>query len=102
MRLRYSREPLRTLPAGYHSDDLDQTYTVVEDTTSADAVKAEFVNIPLTNVTVTVDSQIDGGTASSIDCGTDGNATTAANGDGSLVMNDKEPTTITCVIVVDP
>jgi Prealbumin-like fold domain len=95
-----------TLPAGYHSDDLDQTYTVVADTTCATATAAEFVNIPLTNITVSVDSQIDGGTASVINCGGTNTGSTGANGDGSVTVNDLEPTapgvTLTCTVVVDP
>ena len=60
-----------------------------------------FHNIPLTNLTVSVDSQVDGGTASHIDC--DGNtADTGANGDGSLSRTDLEPGTYTCVVTVDP
>jgi hypothetical protein len=66
-----------------------------------------FGNTPLTNVTVSVDSQIVGGTDSEIDCGTDGTASTDdVTGDGSLTINDLEPTdpvvTVTCTITVDP
>jgi hypothetical protein len=60
----------------------------------------------LTDVTITVDSQVDGGTATIIDCGTAGSATTGANGDGSLDVEDLEPTapdaTLECTITVDP
>jgi hypothetical protein len=50
---------------------------------------------------VSVDSQVDGGTASTIDC--DGEtAATDTHGDGSLELNNKEPTTITCTVVIDP
>jgi hypothetical protein len=94
-----------TVPTGYHAQDAEQTGTVVEDTTCATATAVEFVNIPLTNVTVSVDSQIAGGTASVIDCDGD-TASTGANGDGSLTVTDLEPTdpavTLTCTIVVDP
>ena len=61
--------------------------------------------MPLTNVTVSVDSQVDGGTASIIKCGARP-VDTGANGDGSLTVTDLEPTapavTLTCTIVVDP
>ena len=43
-----------------------------------------FVNVPLTDITVSVNSQVDGGTASTIDCGDAGDpVSTGANGDGS-------------------
>ena len=56
------------------------------------ATAAEFVNIPLTNITVSVDSQIDGPTASVINCGGTNTGSTGANGDGSVTVNDLEPT----------
>jgi hypothetical protein len=57
-----------------------------------------------------VDSQIDGGTASTIVCtdaaANQSSASTGANGDGSLTVNDLLPTdptvTLTCEITVDP
>ena len=61
--------------------------------------------MPLTNITVSVDSQVDGGTASVIECGDD-SVDTGANGDGSLTVSGLQPTapavTLTCTIVVDP
>ena len=77
----------------------------MDEATCAAVPKAgvSFVNIPLTNLTVSVDSQIDGGTASTIDCG---DATdpveTGPNGDGSKSKVDLEPGTYTCVVVIDP
>ena len=44
------------------------------DGANAGAVK-EFVNTPLTNITVSVDSQVDGGTFSSIECDVTGRRT---------------------------
>jgi hypothetical protein len=90
-----------SLPAGYHNADLEQTYTVVNGTSCADAAVASFVNTPLTNVTVSVDSQVNGGTASTIDC-VSANTATDANGDGSLTLSDLEPGTYTCTVVIDP
>ena len=59
-----------TLPGGYAAVGT-QTANVTEaadcENANAGAVK-EFVNTPLTNITVSVDSQVDGGTFSSIDC----------------------------------
>ena len=88
-----------TVPAGYHGE-ADKSYTVVEgDCASATAVN--FVNTPLTDITVTANPQISGATASVIDCG---GANTSTN--GSLTVKDLEPTapgvTLTCTIVVDP
>ena len=95
----------RCLP-GYVADG-DTTKSVTVDnsaTCDGDPYAGEtvsFSNTPLTNVTVSVDSQIDGGTASTIDCVVASTAT-GPNGDGSLVLNDQEPTTLVCTIVIDP
>ena len=54
---------------------------------------------------MSVDSQVDGGTASAIDCDdntTDDPVATGANGDGSKNVVDLEPGTYTCVVVIDP
>jgi hypothetical protein len=71
-----------------------------------------FDNVPLTDITVSVDSKIDGGTASAIECTdpaeADGtkNGNTGADGDGSLTVSGLEPTapavTVTCTITIDP
>jgi hypothetical protein len=102
-----------TVPAGYEADgDTAKTVSVTAESTCGDENEAlvSFRNTPLTNVTVSVDSQIDGGTASTIVC-TDADAnqssgSTGANGDGSLTVNDLLPTdpavTLTCQITVDP
>ena len=57
-------------PAGYNPGP-DVPVTVVAGTTCDDAngVQASFDNIPLTNITVSVDSQVPGGTSSIITCG---------------------------------
>jgi hypothetical protein len=107
-----------TLPSGYDSDDLVEVVSVAESTCDGgNGVVASFENIPLTDVTVTVDSQIAGGTATVIECW-DGAITGDAeysksiagssphNGDGSLEIVDLRPTdpavTLTCEITVDP
>ncbi|MFG1820328.1 hypothetical protein ACGFIF_41675 [Kribbella sp. NPDC049174] len=63
-----------------------------------------FGNTPLTDLSV--DSQIDGGTASTIVCtGPDGqvaSGSTGANGDGSASASDLKPGTYTCTVVIDP
>ena len=62
--------------------------------------------MPLTNITVSVDSLIVGGTKSTIDCDAAADPpfdfTTPVSGDGSFSLNYKQPETYTCVIVVDP
>ena len=70
-----------TLPAGYiNVGPLSQTVSVVAEATCAAGPKAqaEFHNMPLTDITVSVNSQIDGGTASTIDCGDAGDPETSA------------------------
>jgi hypothetical protein len=89
-------------PAGYHPGP-DVPVTVVAGTTCADAngVNASFANIPLTNITISVDSQVVGGTSSTIDC--DGVlGSTDGNGDGSVARTDLEPGEYHCTVVVDP
>jgi Prealbumin-like fold domain len=90
-----------TVPAGYVNDSPVQSYTVLEDTDCGSALVASFVNTPLTNLTVSVDSQIDGGTASTIDCVLADTAT-GPNGDGSLTLNNLVPGIYTCTINIDP
>jgi hypothetical protein len=97
-----------TVPTGYVADDPPgdtQTVTVDNEASCGDdpygGESVSFSNTPLTNITVSVDSQVDGGTASTIDC--DGvTATTDPDGDGSLTRSDLQPGTYTCTIVVDP
>lgn len=61
----------------------------------------------LTDLTASVNSQVDGGTASTITC-VDGNGTIVAsgttdpNGDGSASATNLEPGTYTCTLVIDP
>jgi hypothetical protein len=98
-------------PAGYAAND-PETVNVTAVSTCGDGNEAtvSFHNTPLTNVTVSVDSQVDGGTASTIECtdadGNIHNGSTGANGDGSLTVNDLLPTdptvTLTCEVTIDP
>jgi hypothetical protein len=74
-------------------------------------VPVSFVNTPLTDITVSVDSLVPGGTESTITC-VDSNGVTVASGitdadavgegDGSVTAEDLVPGTYTCTIVVDP
>jgi hypothetical protein len=91
-----------TVPAGYQADGLTaKTVSVVTETTCPGGDPVSFSNTPLTDITVSVNSQVDGGTASTIDC--DGvTASTGPNGDGSLERLNLVPGTYTCTVVVDP
>jgi hypothetical protein len=60
-----------------------------------------FSNTPLTDITVSVDSQVDGGTSSTIDCDT-GVPDAGPAEDPSTTGTDLEPGTYTCTVVVDP
>ena len=99
-----------TVPAGYVADGpTSKTVTVVSEATCSSGPKAmvSFSNTPLTNLTVSVNSQVDGGTASTIDCDPpttppDTPTATGANGDGSVTHNDLVPGTYTCTVVIDP
>jgi hypothetical protein len=94
-----------TTPAGYHGE-ADKTVVVDNTATCSDATfvgeTVTFHNTPLTNITLSVDSQIDGGTSSTIDCGGGATGSTGPNGDGSVSRNDLEPGTYTCTVVIDP
>jgi hypothetical protein len=92
-----------TVPAGYHASQAAQTVSVTTESTCGDGNEAgvSFANTPLTNVTVSVDSQVSGGTASTITCESQ-TASTDPTGDGSLTLSDLEPGTITCTVLIDP
>lgn len=100
-----------TVPAGYHVDANDKQVTVDNTATCADdpygGESVSFLNTPLSDISASVNSQVDGGTASTIACvDGDGNTvasgSTGANGDGSASATDLEPGTYTCTLVVDP
>ena len=99
-----------TVPASYVSDDAVKEVTVDNAASCSAATYAgeslTFVNTPLTDITVSVNSQIDGGTDSTIECAftaTDPDLDTPdATGDGTLTKTDLAPGTYTCTIVVDP
>ena len=98
-----------TLPAGYHGE-ADKNVTVDNTATCSDSPyggeTVSFHNTPLTNLSVTVDSQVPGGTDSQITCTPPGAPTgfldTPDTGDGTLSLTDLEPGTYTCVVVIDP
>jgi hypothetical protein len=100
-----------TVPAGYHVDANDKSVTVDNAATCTDnpygGETVTFHNTPLTDITASVNSQVDGGTSSTITC-TDASdvivasGTTGANGDGSATATGLEPGTYTCTLVIDP
>jgi hypothetical protein len=101
------------VPAGYVADgDEAKTVSITTESACGDGNEAEvsFANTPLTDITVNVDSQVDGGTASVISCvDADGSVyggSTGADGDAELTVEDLLPTdpavTLTCTIIVDP
>jgi hypothetical protein len=96
-----------TVPAGYHVDANDKQVTVDNNAKCSDVPyvgeTVSFHNTPLTDIGVTVNSQVDGGTASTVSCTPAGpSGSTDANGDFSQTTTDLEPGTYTCTIVVDP
>jgi hypothetical protein len=100
-----------TVPAGYVVDANDKSVTVDNTARCSDnpygGETVSFHNTPLTDLSASVNSQIDGGTSSTIVC-TDANGNTVAsgstgpNGDGSAAATGLRPGTYTCVIVIDP
>jgi hypothetical protein len=96
-----------TVPTGYAVTSANpQTGTVVEGTTCANATPVTFTNVPLTDLTVSVNSQIDGGTFSSVDCepsATDPDLPlTSGTGDGTVTLSNLQPGTYVCTVVIDP
>jgi hypothetical protein len=91
-----------TVPTGYIGDTpKSATVSVKATCTAGTAATVTFVNTPLTDITVSVNSQIPGGTSSVITCGP-ATVTTPASGDGSLTRTDLPPGLYTCTILVDP
>jgi Prealbumin-like fold domain len=92
-----------SVPVGYASDDAVKEATVNANSDCGDGNEAlvSFLNTPLTNITINVDSQVDGGTSSTINC--DGVlGQTGANGDGQVARNNLPPGEYHCTVVVDP
>jgi uncharacterized surface anchored protein len=96
-------------PAGYKGE-ADKTVTVNNKAACADdpyvGETLSFSNTPLSNITVSFESQVPGGTAATIECA----GLTADPADGtpnvfddiSETFKDLEPGTYTCTVVVDP
>ena len=100
-----------TVPTGYAGDADVESVTVNNKAACADTPyvgeTVSFQNTPRTDVTVSVNSQVNGGTASTMVCKDASNNTvasgsTAANGDGSTTASNLVPGTYTCTVVIDP
>jgi hypothetical protein len=100
----------------YVSDDAEKPVSVTAESTCGDGNEApvSFHNTPLTNITVSVDSQVNGGTASDVEClapdGTTvvGSGSTDGDGDATVPAENLLPSeppdgaAYTCTIVIDP
>ena len=103
-----SHNVTETVPAGYVADgDTTKSVTVDNAAKCSDnpygGETVSFSNTPLTDVSISINSQVNGGTASTVDC--DNNAldgTTGANGDGTFSTTNEEPQVIQCTITIDP
>jgi Prealbumin-like fold domain len=104
---------VETLPAGYSADEADLTKPVTVDSNAncADATyvgeSVSFHNTPLTNLTISVDSQVAGGTDTDVSCTNGGPSfNTDSTGDGSGTASNLPPkvgvNAIVCTIVIDP
>jgi hypothetical protein len=103
-----SHDVIETVPAGYVADGATtKSVTVDNSATCSDnpyvGETVSFSNTPLTDVSISINSQVNGGTASTINCSNDGlDGSTDANGDVTKSVTGQLPQTITCTIVIDP
>jgi hypothetical protein len=109
-----------TVPAGYSLDSPGNDRSVTVDNAAAcsdnpfGGETVAFHNTPKTDLTASVDSQVVGGTSSTITCKDASNTTVASatvgakpppdgtNGDGSATATGLLPGTYTCTVVIDP
>jgi prealbumin domain-containing protein len=96
-----------TVPSGYSADGGPQTVAVTAESAgcgvSDSPTTANFRNTPLTDLSVTINSQVNGGTDSNVSCTPDGpSGDTPASGDGTFSDTNLLPGTYTCTIVIDP
>jgi uncharacterized surface anchored protein len=98
-----------TTPSGYQGEG-DKTVAVDNKAACADdpyvGETVSFSNTPLSNITVSFESQVPGGTASRISCtgltADPADATPNVFDDVSETFKDLEPGTYSCTVVVDP
>ena len=97
-----------TLPTGYHGEAAKTVSVTAEVATCGDDPDnsdddVTFHNTPLTDVTITINSQVGGGTDTQVNCdNNDLDLDTDATGDGTVTASDQEPQVIQCTITVDP
>jgi Prealbumin-like fold domain len=98
-----------TVPTGYQADGATTQTVTVDNAAKCSDVPfggetVSFSNSPLTDVSISVNSQADAGTASSVDCSNNGlDFSTDVHGDGSSsVTGIAGSSTITCTITIDP
>ena len=94
-------------PAGYLMDaDVETANVTTAGTCPSGSATVSFENKPLTDITVSVNSQVTGGTISNISCTgispTPADNTPAAFDDTSETYKDLVEGTYTCTIVIDP
>ena len=101
-----SHNVTETVPAGYAADGATtKSVNVTAGTCDSGATAVSFSNSPLTDVTISVDSKVDGGTASTVDCSDNSlDFSTGTNGDGSKTTTPSVAgsKSITCTITIDP
>jgi hypothetical protein len=96
-----------TGPAGYAKDpDVETVNVSAKGTCASGYVNVSFENIPLSNITVSFESQVAGGTAAKISCtgltSDPADGTPNAFDDTSETFKNLQPGTYTCTVVVDP
>jgi hypothetical protein len=98
-----------TVPTGYVADGLTTktaSVSVVSTCGDGNEAKLSFGNTPLSNITVSFTSQVNGGTAAQISCtglaATPPDGTPNAFDDTSESFQNLVPGTYTCTVVIDP
>ena len=100
-----------SVPSGYVVDGINpKTVNVNAKSTCGDGneAKVAFVNIPLTDILVQVNSQVPGGTASTISCVNAGGTSIGLSAGGEFIENSEldinglRPGIYTCTINIDP
>jgi uncharacterized surface anchored protein len=96
-----------TVPGGYAAAGPTSQNVTVDNKADCTASRAfaeqvSFSNLPLTDLSVTVDSQIPGGTSSTIDCAPPPGVDAGPGDDISTTKNNLVPGTYTCTVVIDP
>ena len=98
-----------TVPSGYVEDGggtANVSVTTASTCGDGSEAQATFSNTPLTDLTVSVNSQVAGGTASKITCTgltpTPADSTPNDFDDTSETVEDLQPGTYSCTVVIDP